>query len=657
MLHEASAQGEAADRLYARIRAAHPSYVDCTLRQGMAKERRGQLAEAAAMYSEALKDATRSDHRVTAQSLLGNLHVAQGEWEAAEKAFMHILKTENANDAYAKLALGNIAYARAQEREKSKGASSAPAKGASATDASKHFASVLKADPSNRFATNGLGVCLASWRFLREAKELFAAAKDAGADPSFTSNLGHCYVALGQHEQAITMYQLCLDAIQGKSQMHSQAHDVSATHVYMARAFYIVGDMAKAKSHLTKAISLNPNNHQLWYNLALTLEEHAITHLQKYQTDRQFSLVPLLCAELEHSMRIFKSLEACGVTYLATKAKAHAKFCLDSRGSAEHHLRNALQKQEEAARVELASTQKMASVKAEAAQRGEDAKALKVAEQQAVEALAVQKRQELENLKSEWQLEGLNDVEVDDEGLAEPGGVPKTKKDKKEKKKRKRKEAKEEAVEEEAGGDDEGLVEAGGMPFDLAPPKRAKKAKREEYDAEEEEEEEEEVEEEEGVAEEEADAEVEVAQEEVEEEVSAGGWEEAQKAMARKRDEKVAAEAPSVKTPKKVKRGMKQQKRAEDKSEEEEGAEDDVMFAADGGEKNQVPVAVVDEAGEEAEEVEEEEEEVAQPRKKKKVVIQEDDEEDEGGGGVDGEEAAPMETDADSAAADDSTAL
>jgi hypothetical protein len=33
----------------------------------------------------------------------------------------------------------------------------------------------------------------------------------------------------------------------------------------MARAYYLVNDHAKAKSHLTKAVSLSPNNHQLWY--------------------------------------------------------------------------------------------------------------------------------------------------------------------------------------------------------------------------------------------------------------------------------------------------------------------------------------------------------------------------------------------------------
>jgi hypothetical protein len=54
----------------------------------------------------------------------------------------------------------------------------------------------------------------------------------------------------------------------------------------------------------------------LRYNLALTLEEHAIDNFQRYQKERQFGLVPLLCAELEHAVRIFTSLQATAGTYL-----------------------------------------------------------------------------------------------------------------------------------------------------------------------------------------------------------------------------------------------------------------------------------------------------------------------------------------------------
>lgn len=105
-----------------------------------------------------------------AWSLIGNLHLAKQEWGPGQKKFERILKQPaTANDTYSLVALGNVwlqtLHTPNRDKQKEK---------RHQDRAIAMFKQVLRTDPRNIYAANGIGCVLAHKGYFREARDVFS---------------------------------------------------------------------------------------------------------------------------------------------------------------------------------------------------------------------------------------------------------------------------------------------------------------------------------------------------------------------------------------------------------------------------------------------------------------------------------------------------
>jgi RNA polymerase-associated protein CTR9 len=200
-LYEAKHEFELAERAYKAIIERHPQYIDCILRLGCMCRDRGQIHEASEWFKEALRiNQTSPD----VWSLIGNLHLDKEQLGPAQHQFDRIIKI-NEQDTYALVALGNIwlhtLYSATRDKEKEK---------RHEQRALQMFKQVLKIDPRNIWAANGVGCVLAHKKLLNEARDIFAQVREATADfKDVWLNIAHILVEQGQFIRAIQMYENC----------------------------------------------------------------------------------------------------------------------------------------------------------------------------------------------------------------------------------------------------------------------------------------------------------------------------------------------------------------------------------------------------------------------------------------------------------------
>uniref|UniRef100_A0A8C4PYM7 CTR9 homolog, Paf1/RNA polymerase II complex component n=1 Tax=Eptatretus burgeri TaxID=7764 RepID=A0A8C4PYM7_EPTBU len=286
-LYEAMSEKQSAEPLYKGILREHPNYVDCYLRLGCLARDKGNYYEASDWFKEALQ--INQDHP-DAWSLIGNLHLAKQEWGPGQKKFERILKqTPTQNDTYSMLALGNVwlqtLHQPTRDKEKER---------RHQDRALAIYKQVLRNDPKNLYAANGIGAVLAHKGCIREARDVFAQVREATADVcDVWLNLAHVYVEQRQFISAVQMYENCL-----KKFFRYQQPDVM---LYLARAYFKCGRLLEAKQTLLKARHAAPGEPIILYNLALLLQKIATSVLR----DEKSSLRAVLRAvgELELAQR------------------------------------------------------------------------------------------------------------------------------------------------------------------------------------------------------------------------------------------------------------------------------------------------------------------------------------------------------------------
>ena len=149
--------------LYKEIVNNNPKYIDAILRLGCMHRDKGQIFDASDLFKEGLNIDPESPD---AWSLIGNLHLEKGEWGTGQKKFERILKAERtANDAYANVALGNVwlqmVHMPTKDQERLK---------RHQERALTLYKNVLRLDPKNIYAANGLGAVLAHRGYTSEGK-------------------------------------------------------------------------------------------------------------------------------------------------------------------------------------------------------------------------------------------------------------------------------------------------------------------------------------------------------------------------------------------------------------------------------------------------------------------------------------------------------
>ncbi|KAH9640676.1 hypothetical protein HF086_010554 [Spodoptera exigua] len=312
-LNEALCMYNKAEKLYKDILKEHPNYIDCYLRLGCMARDKGQIYEASDWFKEALK--VNTEHPDT-WSLLGNLHLAQQEWGPGQKKFERILQNAStSNDAYSLIALGK--EKRHQER------------------ALAMYKQVLKSDPKNIWAANGIGCVLAHKGCINEARDIFAQVREATADfPDVWMNIAHIYVEQKQYINAIQMN--CVR----KFRMH---HDVEWL-TWVARAQTLAGRAGAARASLLRARRVAPHDAALAYNTALTLRRRAAGVLKDERSDLRVVLRAV--HELHVAQRHFARLAAAPAPAPAAAA-LDARVCADLLSQAQWHEEERKRREEE----------------------------------------------------------------------------------------------------------------------------------------------------------------------------------------------------------------------------------------------------------------------------------------------------------------------
>ncbi|XP_053108229.1 RNA polymerase-associated protein CTR9 homolog [Hemicordylus capensis] len=332
-LYEAMCEFHEAEKLYKNILREHPNYVDCYLRLGAMARDKGNFYEASDWFKEALQ--INQDHP-DAWSLIGNLHLAKQEWGPGQKKFERILKQPSTqNDTYSMLALGNVwlqtLHQPTRDREKEK---------RHQDRALAIYKQVLRNDPKNLYAANGIGAVLAHKGYFREARDVFAQVREATAEISDVwLNLAHIYVEQKQYISAVQMYENCLRKF--------YKHQNTEVLLYLARALFKCGKLQECKQTLLKARHVAPSDTVLMFNVALVLQRLATSVLK----DEKSNLKEVLNAvkELELAHRYFSYLSKVGdkMRFDLALAATEARQCSDLLSQAQYHVARARKQDEE----------------------------------------------------------------------------------------------------------------------------------------------------------------------------------------------------------------------------------------------------------------------------------------------------------------------
>ena len=333
-LHEALYQTDSAESIYKSILKDHPNYIDCYLRLGCMARDREQIYEASHWFKEALQ----IDHdHPDPWSLIGNLHLSKSEFGPGQKKFELILqRPQTSQDQYSSLSLGNVwlqtLYQPMKDRSKEK---------RHQDRALNCFRDVLKRNPRNLFAANGIGAVLAHKGFIQEARSIFAQVRDATADiPDVWLNLAHIFVEQKQFVSAIQLYTNCLNRF-----YKGNNTDIM---VFVAQANFKNGDLNKCKIILLRARHLSPSDHVILFNLAFVIEKLAISILKQVRSHLKDVLSAVRELELAQKYFHFLSKLTDGRSKLDPyQANLEAKSCSDILSQAQHHVSRARKLDEE----------------------------------------------------------------------------------------------------------------------------------------------------------------------------------------------------------------------------------------------------------------------------------------------------------------------
>lgn len=231
-LHEATGKTVAAIELHKAIVKRHPSYVNSYLRLACIARDCGSLANCSEWLKSACAVAPGNPEVLT---LVGNLHLSLCDWKPAQSVFNQLLEQKIPNvEAYSMLCLGNIYFNNLKT----------PGKYAKHLQyAADFYRRILNKDNANAYAANGIGTVLAEKADLTRAKEIFNHVREVSGDsiPDALLNLGHIYLALSKHPEALQMYQSYMERTRSSdapTSSKSKDEDEAEILLYIAFAYF-----------------------------------------------------------------------------------------------------------------------------------------------------------------------------------------------------------------------------------------------------------------------------------------------------------------------------------------------------------------------------------------------------------------------------------
>lgn len=328
-LNEAMCCFDKADKLYKDILKEHPNYIDCYLRLGCMARDKGLIFVASDFFKDALKINTENPDT---RSLLGNLHLAKMQWILGQKNFETILKNPaTATDAYSLIALGNFWLQTLHQPNKDKEKEKKHQEKALSI-----FKQVLRNDPRNIWATNGIGAVLAHKGCIIEARDIFAQVRETTADfCDVWLNIAHIYVEQKQYVSGIQMYENCLKKF-------FRHHNVEVMQ-YLARAYFRAGKLKEAKMTLLKARRVAPQDTVLLFNIALVLQRLATQILKDEKSVLEVVLQAVHELGLAHKYFTYLAVHGDKTRFNIALATVEANQCSDLLTQAQHHVITARQ--------------------------------------------------------------------------------------------------------------------------------------------------------------------------------------------------------------------------------------------------------------------------------------------------------------------------
>eukprot|EP01135_Chromosphaera_perkinsii_P005243 Nk52_evm12s327 gene=Nk52_evmTU12s327 len=303
------------EEMYKEILKDHPKYIDCYMRLGCIYKQLGKKNEAMNWFKEALAVQPENPE---VWSMMGCIHLEHKEYQPAQKKFEHILaQRETNNDHYALCALGNIYLTTANPFSK----------GREGTKSYKYaidfFSRVLKYDPKNLYAANGIGAVLAERGHFKEAKEIFQQVREnTSAMPNVWINLAHVYVEVGQYVNAIKMYENCMKKFfDGRD---------AQLNLYIARAMFLYEKYDDCKAELCKAQHLCPHDSMIRFNIALAQQKKCEQILKVTDKTPSLAYVDGIIEELKGAKESFEhlaELKQKNSPYNPATAAEEAKYC------------------------------------------------------------------------------------------------------------------------------------------------------------------------------------------------------------------------------------------------------------------------------------------------------------------------------------------
>ncbi|KAK9810525.1 hypothetical protein WJX72_012163 [[Myrmecia] bisecta] len=402
-LREACHDTKAAESDYKGILEQFPGYVDCYLRLACMERQRGRFAHAIEWVEKALKV---DEHNSDARVLLAALHIDKKDYPEGDKLLKAILAhPDTKHDAYAKLCMGNL-FLDTAPSDRKKGDSQARAE-RNLKMAAEQYKQVLQTAPGNLYAANGIGAVLAEQGSFGNAREIFQRVQETAAAsegflqmPDTAVNLASLHLAQEQYQAAVQLYNSTL-----KKHFHNNNARIL---LYLARAHYDADNLMEAKSALLRAMHLDPSDHKLGFNTALTMQEFAVRTLRKKRPEgdpNKLAEFDLAVGQLTDAGRFFGVFRGLGSAKSGIDSKrldAHIAFCTDTLNRAQAHLEQARKEQ---ALVEAKRAQSLAALEAAARQREAVAAEKAAAERRAGEERerrAKQQAEKLARLKEEW---------------------------------------------------------------------------------------------------------------------------------------------------------------------------------------------------------------------------------------------------------------
>ncbi|KAF0984053.1 hypothetical protein FDP41_007968 [Naegleria fowleri] len=305
-LYERTKAYDTAEKLFLKIAAQHPSYINAYLRIASIQQAKGNYDKAIQLCK--LTTSLEPTNPVT-WSFLGQTFLEQNNFTEAQKAFEYIVQNIEKNDIYALLGLGNIYFRslRVPTKTNDEKYEKEHAKIEKYLEyALGFFEKAMKLDGSNLYATMNSGCVLCENGYTEDGKALMNRVRevcvgdynDKKENPETYINLGHLAMLQKQYAQAEKLYSTC-----SKRFFNDENTLVLA---FLAKSYFDNANYDSCLDTLSKIEKIDSNNLTVKYNFAITYYEKINTITS--QKNKSLQNAELLEEYLHKALDLFKEI-------------------------------------------------------------------------------------------------------------------------------------------------------------------------------------------------------------------------------------------------------------------------------------------------------------------------------------------------------------